>query len=116
MKSIICLTYILFSLAPMAVSEDFPYHKPPQEILDILNLPLNPTISVSPSRDYAILMQPVQYPPIAEVAQPMLRLAGIRIDSATNGMHLAGNVISYSIKRISDGADIAVPLPKHPKL
>ena len=53
--------------------------------------PADPTISVSPHRDYAILMQPVRYPSIAEVAQPMLRLAGIRIDSNTNGMHLAGN-------------------------
>lgn len=117
MKSTTCLPFILFlGMAQMVVSEDFPYHKPPQEILDILNLPLNQTISVSPSRDYAILMQPVRYPPIAEVAQPMLRLAGIRIDSGSNGMHLAGNVVSYSIKRISDGAEVAVALPRDPKL
>ena len=71
---------------------------------------------MSPQRDYAILMQPVRYPPIAEVAQPMLRLAGIRIDSNTNGMHLAPAYTSYTIKRISDGADVRVSLPSQPKL
>src|SRR5260370_30425965 len=108
MKSTTCLPFILFLVVALgALPEDFPYQKPPREILDVLNLPLNPAISVSPSRDYAILMQPLRYPPIAEVAQPMLRLAGLRIDSGANGMHLAGNVIGYSIKRISAGAALA---------
>jgi dipeptidyl aminopeptidase/acylaminoacyl peptidase len=92
------------------------YQKPPQEVLDVLNAPLTPTISVSPHRDYAILMQPVRYPSINEVAQPMLRLAGIRIDSNTNGMHLAGNVTSFTLKRLSDGADIKLNLPSDPHL
>jgi len=92
------------------------YQKPPQEVLDVLNAPLTPTISVSPHRDYAILMQPVRYPSIKEVAQPMLRLAGIRIDSNTNGMHLAGNVTSFTLKRLSDGADIKLNVPSDPRL
>src|ERR1700722_3331904 len=106
----------LLVTTPSVVSAETHYQKPPKEVLDVLNAPLTPTISVSPHRDYAILMQPVRYPSIAEVAQPMLRLAGIRIDSNTNGMHLAGNVTSLTIKRLSDGADIPVNLPSDPKL
>src|SRR5258708_2586552 len=102
--------------AAFVLAGETPYQKPPKEVLDVLNAPLTPTISVSPHRDYAILMQPVRYPSIAEVAQPMLRLAGIRIDSNPNGMHLAGNVTSFTIKRLSDGADIPVGLPSDPKL
>src|SRR6266702_8273514 len=95
---------------------DFAYQKPPREVLDVLNAPLTPVVSVSPQHDFAIFMSPVRYPPIAEVAQPMLRLAGIRIDSNTNGMHLAPTFTSYSIKHISDGADVKVTLPAQPKL
>src|SRR6201984_2159616 len=84
---------------PCVVVGETNYQKPPKEVLDVLNAPLTPTISVSPHRDYAILMQPVRYPPIAEVAQPMLRLAGIRIDSNTNGMHLAPVFTAMWIKR-----------------
>jgi dipeptidyl aminopeptidase/acylaminoacyl peptidase len=90
--------------------------KPPKEVLDVPNASLTPTISVSPHRDYAILMQPTRYPSINEVAQPMPRLAGIRIDSDTNGMHLAGNLTSLTIKRLSDGADVKVALPSDAKL
>src|SRR5947208_614691 len=98
---------ILFSaalvLTTFVLADDFPYQKPPKPVLEALNALPTPTISVSPQRDYAILMQPVRYPPIADVAQPMLRLAGIRIDSQTNGMHLAPNFTSYTLKRLSDG-------------
>ena len=53
-------------------------------------------------------MQPVRYPPIAEVAQPMLRLAGLRIDIRTNGPHLPFYNTAYTIKRLSDASDIPV--------
>jgi dipeptidyl aminopeptidase/acylaminoacyl peptidase len=110
------LAFILIATTTFVLADDFPYQKPPKEILDALSAPLTQTISVSPQRDYAILMQPVRYPPIAEVAQPMLRLAGIRIDSNTNGMHLAPTYTSFTIKRISDGADVRVSLPAQAKL
>ena len=70
-------------------AEDFPYHQPPKAVVDALNALPTPAVSVSPQHDYAVFMQAVRYPPVAEVAQPMLRLAGIRIDANTNALHLA---------------------------
>ena len=106
----------LLVITPFVLAGETLYQKPPKEVLDVLNAPLTPVISVSPQHDYAILMQPVRYPLISEVAQPMLRLAGICIDSNTNGMHLAPNYSSFVIKRLSDGADIKVSVPANPKL
>ncbi len=63
-----------------------------------------------------LLLQGVRYPPLAEVAQPMLRLAGIRIDVNTNGMHLAPYYVSATLKRLSDGSEIALSLPKDVKM
>jgi len=97
-------------------AEDFPYQQPSQEVREVLNAPPTPQISVSPRSDYAILLQGVRYPPIAEVAQPMLRLAGIRIDTKTNGMHMAPYFVSYAIKRLSDGGDVGITSPKNAKL
>src|SRR5882762_4350527 len=113
-RSVISATLLV--ITTFVLAGETPYQKPPKEVLDVLNAPPTPTISVSPHRDYAILMQPVRYPSINEVAQPMLRLAGIRIDSNTNSMHLAGNVTSYTLKRLSDGADIKISLPSDPHL
>jgi dipeptidyl aminopeptidase/acylaminoacyl peptidase len=104
--------FLFLVTTTFVLADDFPYQKPPKEVLDVLNAPVTPTISVSPRRDFAIFMQPVRYPSISEVAQPMLRLAGIRIDSNTNGMHLAPSFTSLSIKKLDDGSDIAVALPK----
>src|SRR5437868_2648543 len=65
------------------------YQKPPQAVLDVLNAPVPPTGALSPTRDYMLLAQGVRYPPLKELAQPMLRLAGLRINPNTTGPHRA---------------------------
>jgi len=92
------------------------YQKPPKDVLDVLTAKPTPTISVSPARDYAILMQTVRYPSLAEVSKPMLRLAGLRIDAATNGLHLAPNYSAFELKRLSDGSTVPLKLPALAKL
>ena len=110
------LAATLLLLSSAALPDDFPYHKPPKEMLEVLTAPLTPTISLSPQRDAILILQPVRYPPIAEVAQPMLRLAGIRIDSNTNGMHLAPTYSSLTLKQLASGGEIKISLPPSPKL
>jgi dipeptidyl aminopeptidase/acylaminoacyl peptidase len=61
-------------------------------------------------------MQAVRYPSISEVAQPIARLAGIRIDINTNGSHLAPTYIGYTLVRLSDQSEIKLNLPAHAKL
>ncbi len=109
-------TILLVTSSALILTAEFPYQKPPKAVADALHASLPQTITVSPARDHAILLQPVRYPSIAAVTQPMLRLAGIRIDSNTNGLHLAPSYHSFAIKRLSDGADVPVSLPKEPKL
>ncbi len=100
----------------VAIPTELTYQKPAKEILDVLNAPPSPLISVSPSRDYAILMQPLRYPPIAEAARPMARLAGLRIDIQNNGPHLPAYSTSFTMKRLSDASDIRVWTPAGGKL
>src|SRR5580704_14134214 len=94
---------------------DFPYHHAPKEIEAVLSAAPTPIPSVSPQHDAVIFLQGVRYPPISEVAQPMLRLGGIRIDTNTNGMHLAPYYLSFALKRLPDGADVPVSVPKDAK-
>ena len=88
------------------------YEKPPQEVLDVLNAPLPPTPFLSPTRDMVALAQPMVYPAISDLAEPMLRLAGVRINPRTNAER---SYIYYwtalTIKRIADGAEFPVSLP-----
>jgi dipeptidyl aminopeptidase/acylaminoacyl peptidase len=110
------IALVLLAVAASAPAEDTFYKQPAKPVFEALKALPTPAISVSPQRDYAILSQAVRYPSINEVAQPMLRLAGIRIDSNTNGMHLAANYVSFTIRRLSDGAEIKVALPDDAKL
>src|SRR5262249_12279326 len=55
-------------------------------------------------------------PPIAEVAAPMLRLAGIRINPRSNGLHNTTFNTTLSLRRIPEGTEIKVDLPPNPKL
>src|ERR1039458_2674827 len=93
-----------------------PYRKPPQAVLDVLNAPATPALSLSPSHAYALQGSPVRYPPIAELAQPMLRLAGLRINPKTNGLHDATFDSTLTLRKIPEGTEIKVDLPPNAKL
>jgi dipeptidyl aminopeptidase/acylaminoacyl peptidase len=86
------------------------YQKPPKEILDVLNAPVTPIASVSRTRDVVLFFSVVLYPPIEEISKPFARLAGERIDIATNGRHNAPHYEGLLLKRISDGTEIKIPL------
>ncbi len=93
-----------------------PYQKPPQAVLDVLNSPLTPTLAISPTRHFAMQGQPVRYPPIAELAQPMLRIAGMRINPKTNGLHNTTFSSSLTLRKIPEGTGIKVDLPPNARL
>jgi dipeptidyl aminopeptidase/acylaminoacyl peptidase len=93
-----------------------PYRKPSKAVVDALNAPMTPTLTISPTREFAMQGQPVRNPPIAELAQPMLRLAGMRINPKTNGLHNATFNSSLSLRKIPEGTEIKVDLPPNAKL
>ena len=107
---------ILFVPAALFLFGAEPYRKPPQAVLDVLNSPLTPTLAISPTRHFAMQGQPVRYPPIAELAQPMLRIAGMRINPKTNGLHNTVFNSSLSLRKIPEGTEVKVDLPANAKL
>jgi dipeptidyl aminopeptidase/acylaminoacyl peptidase len=111
-----CFAIVLTVLCSLVSAQETPYMKPPQAILDVLNAPEAPQVSVSPTRDMMLMATQLRYPPIADVAAPMLRLAGSRIDPATNGPHRAQYSVALSLKRISDGVETKVVLPANAKV
>jgi dipeptidyl aminopeptidase/acylaminoacyl peptidase len=87
------------------------YQRPPRAVLEILDAPPPPAVAVSPTREHLLLIQGVRYPSIAEVAAPMLRLAGLRINPLTNGPHLTPRVVGLTVQTIADGSQKPVALP-----
>jgi len=55
------------------------YRVPDQALVDIIDAPKTPQFSISPTREWALLIYRPGYPSIEELAEPELKLAGMRI-------------------------------------
>ncbi|CAK7348427.1 unnamed protein product [Dovyalis caffra] len=60
------------------------YRLPPPEIKDIVDAPPLPALSFSPHRDKILFLKRRSLPPLAELARPEEKLAGMRIDGKCN--------------------------------
>lgn len=92
------------------------YLLPPRAIVDILDAAPPPAAELGPARDVVALLERASMPSIAELAQPMLRLAGVRINPRTNGPHRFTRYRHLTLKVVADGAERAVTLPPSPAL
>jgi len=94
-----------------------PYRMPPKAIADLVDAPPTPAVSVGPNRQWMLIMERPSLPSIAELAQPELRLAGLRINPRTNGPSRASYFTRLILKRISDGQQRAITgLPEKPRI
>ena len=98
---------------PALAQEALTYQQPPAPIADILDARPTPTASLSPDRATLALYDRANLPPIAELAEPMLRLAGYRINPRNNGP--ANSRVAWltglSFQPVAGGPARAVQLP-----
>jgi len=105
---------LLAALSGPAFAQDpLAYQQPPAPIADILDTKPTPTPSLSPDRTTLALFDRANLPPIAELAEPMLRLGGYRINPRNNGP--ANSRVSWltglSFQPVAGGAARPVQLP-----
>jgi dipeptidyl aminopeptidase/acylaminoacyl peptidase len=107
---------LLAALVAMCIVSDADaqtaYRKPPRAVADILDAPPTPAVSLSPDRQTVALVTSSRYPGIADLAEPMLRLAGVRISPKTNGPARAPRVIAIALMPVEGGEQRAVKLPE----
>src|SRR3954453_16070554 len=92
------------------------YVQPPLNIVQVFDAELLPQTLVSPNRQLLALTKARAYPTIAELSQPVLRLAGMRVNSKTNGPFRASGltgtgIYTITLKKIEGGAETAVTMP-----
>jgi dipeptidyl aminopeptidase/acylaminoacyl peptidase len=97
------------------------YSLPPQPIVDVFDAEFLPQTMVSPNRQVLALTKGRAYPTIAELSQPMLRLAGQRVNPRSNGPHRASGlqgtgIYAITLKKIADGSEIAVTMPPQARI
>ena len=101
---------LLAADAPVATTSQAAsgYQVPSAALQAIVDAPRAPSLSLSPRRDLAVEMGSPALPSIAVVAQPELKLAGVRIHPRTfsDSRFSFGN--SLAIKSIADGSTRAI--------
>jgi hypothetical protein len=86
MRFSLALTMAALSMAAApAAADPAGYQTPIKAVADLVNVPPTPAASLSPDGRTLLLSQQATLPSIAEVSQPELRLAGLRINPRTNG-------------------------------
>lgn len=95
------------------------YSQPPKAILDVMRAPSTPMPMMCPSGDRMLLVALEDYPSIARVATPYLRLAGVRVEPGNHSRHdtpggygIAPSVRSIDLVRLGDGSTVHVALPE----
>ena len=92
------------------------YMLPPKNVVDVFDAEPFPQAIVSPTHQVMVLTSARPHPSIAELAQPMLRLAGSRVNPRTNGPRVGGEIYAITLKTIATGADTKVTLPPQPRI
>lgn len=90
---------------------DAGYRRAPEAIRQVLDAPATPAVSLSPARDRLLLAQPLRYPPLAELAEPMLALAGTRFNPRNRGPHRPPSYAALTLRTLPDGRETKIKLP-----
>ncbi|KAL9263833.1 putative glutamyl endopeptidase, chloroplastic [Drosera capensis] len=96
--------------AAAAVADDYQedsslaggYQLPPPEIRDIVDAPPVPALSFSPNRDKILFLKRRALPPLADLARPEEKLAGIRIDGKCNSWSRMSYYTGIGIHQFKD--------------
>jgi dipeptidyl aminopeptidase/acylaminoacyl peptidase len=87
--------------------ENLTYQLPPKSIVDLIDAPGSPTVQFNKDGSLMLLLQAPGYASIEQVAQPVIGLAGIRINPANNSTEgeLSGVYNGLTIKDLKTGKE-----------
>ena len=118
MKRLILLALLAFILKVNA-QENINYQKPPEEILELVDVQRAPYVLLDDDKEYMVLLYRNSYKTIEELSQEELRLGGLRIDPKTNiGSRVTyyNNIQIKNIKKKNTKIIQVKDLPKNPRL
>jgi dipeptidyl aminopeptidase/acylaminoacyl peptidase len=103
-------------IATAAAQSATQYKQPSAEIVKMLEAPPFPASEVSPDGRWMLLSERPAMPSIADLAQPMLRLAGTRISPRTNSQFAGQNINKLTLVDLSNNASRPLEIPANAKI
>jgi hypothetical protein len=112
---------VLLAVAQLPAQTSLKYQEPPKAIVDLVDTRPTPSVEVSP-KDAAggqwLLIEEISgLPSISDLAQPELRMAGLRFNPKTNGPSRGRYATALKLQALSGGTEKAVTgLPANAKI
>src|ERR1700759_1223977 len=100
-KSIFLLT--LFVTYLLQAQDNGGYKLPPKDIAYLLLAKPPPAVSVDRKGEWGLFSQRNSYPSVEELAQPELRIAGLRLNPANFSLSRQTFVNNFTLKNIKTG-------------
>ncbi|NVO32894.1 S9 family peptidase [Hymenobacter lapidiphilus] len=99
---------LLVSSHALLAQDAATYQTPPKALADLVTVAPTPGVSVDSKGQYMVIMERAANPTIAELSQPEMRLAGVRLNPATNGPSRAQYLTGLKLKKLPNGTETAV--------
>jgi dipeptidyl aminopeptidase/acylaminoacyl peptidase len=93
-----------------------PYQVPAPDVAAAVDAPPTPIAVPAPGGRFIALLHYQAHPPVAMLARPFLRLAGLRIDPVIAAVRRTRQHTAMSVLDVSDGTDRPLRLPDGPQL
>ncbi|WP_109300701.1 S9 family peptidase [Aquimarina sp. AU474] len=108
MKFIKSYFFLFVSFTICNAQEKLEYQKPSKEILDLVDVSLAPSVNVDANGENLIFLYRESFKTISELSEQEMRLAGLRINPATNISSRANYFNNIQIKKPNDKEAIQV--------
>ena len=116
MKNILACLLLLVSSSTFS-QEKLGYQTPPSEILELVDVPLAPSVRITETTDHMVLLYRDSYKTIAELSEKELRLAGLRINPLTNIGSRTTYYNNIKVQKTGEKVPLQVTgLPENPRL
>lgn len=110
-------TITMLALTCGVRAEDGGYRLPPEALADLALAAPTPRVMVTPDASSLLIVDLPGLPGIAELAEPELRLAGLRINPRIDARSRTRHGVGLRLVRIADGVERAIlGLPETPRI
>lgn len=99
MRKLLVVAFLLTACIVNA-QDDVSYKNPPKDIMDLVLSKPTPGVNIDRKGEWMILTERSDFPTIEDMAQPELRIAGLRINPKNFGPSRTGYSVSLQLKHI----------------
>lgn len=115
-KLVLLSTIALLQGSAISQAQNNAYRRPPADVAAIVEARPTPQVSMNPTRDALMLTDYNPNPGIATLAQPFLKLGGLRVNPQINARQRITEFTGATIQWFLTGKSVAIEMPKTGRL